>query len=290
MRTASTCTSARPARARGITTRSKGSDLAGGPATGNVEIATGSLAFGTNGSLTSQASTAGGAASFVGAAANQPLSFDFGKPTATGGTGLDGLMQFGSGSSVSAQSQDGYASGSLSGVKIDTTGTVVGVYTNRQSIAAGQLAIAKFQSNDGLGRAGHNLWVATRESGDAALGAVGTGGRANADPLTRMVTLFAMAVAVAAGGHRIVIGALLISVRVLPPGSTPTAEMMGPEILTWFSRAVECWVGLALPATAVCRCVQLALAFVSRAAPSRSRATSSPQTMRSSFSNFSHTT
>ena len=32
-------------------------------------------------------------------------------------------------------------------------------------------------SNDGLGRAGQNLWISTRESGTAAMGTAGSGGR-----------------------------------------------------------------------------------------------------------------
>jgi len=155
----------------------KGSELAGGPPTGSAEIAGGTLAFDSNGALTSTAASGPGAVTFAGAA-TQTLTFDFGSPTSTGGTGLDGMTQYGSPSSVAAQSQDGYASGALSGVRIDSNGVVNGVYTNGQTIAAGQLAIAKFQSNDGLARTGHNLWTATPDSGDAALGAVGEGGRA----------------------------------------------------------------------------------------------------------------
>ena len=155
----------------------KGSELSP-PTTGNVEVATGSLNFDSSGKLQSSAMTGGGTVSFDGASAAQPISFDFGKPISAGGSGTEGVTQYGSASSISAQSQDGYASGALSGVKIGADGTVSGVYTNGQTIPAGQLAIAKFRSNDGLGRAGQNLWVATNESGQAALGAVGTGGRA----------------------------------------------------------------------------------------------------------------
>ena len=156
----------------------KGSEVTGGPATGNMEVAGGTLTFDSAGELLDDVPTGSGTISFEGATASQPVGLDFGKPLAVGGTGLRGLTQYGSPSSVASQSQDGYASGALSGVKIDSDGVVNGVYTNGQTLAAGQLAIAKFQSNDGLGRAGHNLWVATRESGDAALGAVGQGGRA----------------------------------------------------------------------------------------------------------------
>jgi flagellar hook protein FlgE len=154
-----------------------GSELVGGTPGQSVEIATGQLAFTPGGALQSATVTAGGTADFVGAQAGQALTFNFGTPIASGGTGLDGTTQFASPSSVSSQSQDGYASGSLSGVAIDASGIVSGVYTNGQKVAVAQLAIAKFVSNDGLGRAGNNLWVATRDSGDGALGTAGSGGR-----------------------------------------------------------------------------------------------------------------
>lgn len=156
----------------------QGADVAGGTAGTNVEVGTGTLTFGTDGSLLNTTTTTPATASFNGATAGQAIALDFGTPTTAGGTGLDGLTQFGAPSSISAQSQNGYASGSLTGVHIGSDGVISGSYTNGQTLAAGQLAIAKFRSNDGLGRAGHNLWTATRESGDAALGSVGTGGRA----------------------------------------------------------------------------------------------------------------
>jgi flagellar hook protein FlgE len=102
---------------------------------------------------------------------------NFGTPISGGGTGLDGTTQFGGPSNVSAQSQDGYSSGDLAGVTVDGDGTVRGMYTNGQKIAVGQLAIAKFRSNEGLGRAGQSLWIETRDSGVAALGVAGSGGR-----------------------------------------------------------------------------------------------------------------
>jgi len=179
----------------------KGAEVTGGTAGTNVEVATGTLAFNGAGALQTNTVTAGGTINFVGATAAQAVGLDFGKPIASGGTGTDGLTQFGSPSSILAQSQDGYTSGSLSGVKIESDGTVNGVYTNGQSLAAGKLAVAKFRSNDGLGRAGHNLWIATRDSGDAALGEVGSGGRAalvagsleqsNVDLTTQFVELIA---------------------------------------------------------------------------------------------------
>jgi flagellar hook protein FlgE len=155
-----------------------GSEIAGGTPGQNTEIAGGTLNFNSDGSLQSQ-TTSGGTVSWTGAAPNQALALNFGTPIAAGGTGFGGTTQFASPDAVSAQSQDGYASGSLTGVSVDGQGVVSASYDNGQSIPVAQLAIAKFQSNDGLGRAGHNLWTATTQSGAAAIGTAGSGGRAS---------------------------------------------------------------------------------------------------------------
>jgi flagellar hook protein FlgE len=148
------------------------------PVTGNSEIGSGSLAFTTNGALDSETVTTAVTANFGGGAtAGQAITINFGTSIAEGGTGLDGTTQFAGPSNVSSQKQDGYASGDFSGISVDGQGVVTGLYTNGEKIAMSQLAIAKFRSNDGLGRAGQNLWIATRESGTAAMGTAGSGGR-----------------------------------------------------------------------------------------------------------------
>ncbi|MBN1612378.1 MAG: flagellar hook protein FlgE [Polyangiaceae bacterium] len=148
----------------------------GGTAGTNQEVGTGTLTFTTDGALDAVSATTV-TADFTGATAGQVVTLDFGTAIADGGTGLDGTTQFASPSNVSSQSQDGYSSGDFSGVQVDGTGVVMGLYTNGQKIAIGQLAIAKFRNNDGLGRAGQNLWIDTRESGAAAMGTAGSGGR-----------------------------------------------------------------------------------------------------------------
>ena len=153
-----------------------GQDVAGGTPGQATEIATGSLTFDTTGALASVTPT-NGSVSFNGANPNQPLTFNFGTPTSAGGTGTNGITDYGSTSAVSAQSQDGYASGNLSGVKIGADGVVDGIYTNGQSIAVAQLAVAKFGSNEGLANAGNGLWNATTASGDPSVGQAGGGGR-----------------------------------------------------------------------------------------------------------------
>lgn len=157
-----------------------GSELAGGTPGTFTELGQGTLTFDTNGALL-DAQTPALAVDFAdGATAGQAISLDFGDDIANdGATGLAGTTQFSAASAVSSQSQDGYASGEFSGVSIDGTGLVQGLYTNGQKIAIGQLAVAKFRSEDGLGRAGSGLWIETRDSGTAALGGAGTGGRAS---------------------------------------------------------------------------------------------------------------
>jgi len=154
-----------------------GGQLTGGTAGTNVEVGTGSLAFTTDGALNTVTTTTAISANFVGATAGQAIALDYGVPISGGGTGLDGTTQFAGPSNVSSQAQDGYSSGDLAGVTVDGDGTVRGMYTNGQKIAVGQLAIAKFRSNEGLGRAGNSLWIETRDSGVAALGTAGAGGR-----------------------------------------------------------------------------------------------------------------
>ena len=157
-------------------------DLAGGGTAGqNLQIGTGTLTFDSNGALTA-GSPSSLSVTFDGATA-QTMTLNMGTPLGTArpdGTlsdGLDGITQFASPSNVSSHTQDGYVSGDFSGIAIDGKGIVQGLYTNGEKLDLAQLAIAKFQSNDGLGRAGESLWIDTRESGQAAYGTAGSGGR-----------------------------------------------------------------------------------------------------------------
>lgn len=157
-----------------------GADIAGGTAGTFVSVGQGSLTFSPDGSLTAIGDPALQLDFSGGAEPGQEISMNFGSELdVDGGTGLDGMTQFASSSAVSSQSQDGFASGEFSGLSIDGIGQVQGLFTNGQKITIGQLAVAKFRSNDGLGRAGQNLWIETRESGTAALGGAGSGGRAS---------------------------------------------------------------------------------------------------------------
>ena len=139
---------------------------------GNVQLSTGSLSFDpTTGGLPAPPAASFTATFAGGAAPNQTVTLDFGSG------GMDGLTQVVGGSINTFISKEGYASGTLSGVNVEPDGTVMGVYSNGEELAVAQLAIAKFASNQGLARAGQNSWAETRGSGEATLGAAGTGGR-----------------------------------------------------------------------------------------------------------------
>jgi len=91
---------------------------------------------------------------------------------------------------------------------------------------------------------------------------------ANVDSLTRLVTTAATLVMLAIGAHRVVIGAAVGSFRVVPLGRSLDLTAYVPGMLVWIGRALECGLGLALPAMVVSLVIQVALGLVARAAPS----------------------
>lgn len=71
--------------------------------------------------------------------------------------------------------QDGYTSGRLTGVSVSNGGVLQGTYSNGQTKAIGQLALAEFAAPQGLISLGGNLWAESYDSGAPAIGAPGTG-------------------------------------------------------------------------------------------------------------------
>jgi flagellar hook protein FlgE len=82
--------------------------MASGDPGQNYEVALGTLDFNTSAALVEVTLTSGGTVSFIGAAPNQELSFDFGSPIATGGSGTDGMTAYATASALVAQSQNGH--------------------------------------------------------------------------------------------------------------------------------------------------------------------------------------
>ena len=83
---------------------------------------------------------------------------------------LDDVTQFGSKFAVSDLSQDGYASGELTGINIEASGMIMARYSNGMTRAEGQVALANFRNPQGLMAVGNNNWVETFESGQPVMG------------------------------------------------------------------------------------------------------------------------
>ena len=80
------------------------------------------------------------------------------------------------------QSADGYGAGDLEGVDVDVDGLITGVYSNGQVLPLYKIALAKFQSVQGLYKEGGNLYRETRESGPATTSLPGSNGLGNIAP------------------------------------------------------------------------------------------------------------
>lgn len=80
-------------------------------------------------------------------------------------------------SSTKAYSQDGYGMGYLENFKIDSTGTITGVYSNGTNRTIGQIALATFTNQGGLEKAGDNTYVESNNSGLANIGVSGVAGK-----------------------------------------------------------------------------------------------------------------
>jgi flagellar hook protein FlgE len=109
----------------------------------------------------------------------QPLN-SLGQPngarTANLTLNLSGLTQFGNEFSVNNIAQDGYTTGQLRGVEVDANGIVFTRFTNGQSRALGQIALANFSNTAGLQPLGSTAWAETFASGQPAIGSPGTAG------------------------------------------------------------------------------------------------------------------
>jgi len=78
-------------------------------------------------------------------------------------------------SNVTAQTQDGYAVGTIEGYTIDNSGVITGAFSNGMKQTVGQIATASFAADDKLERMGSNLYSQTTASGQALVGAPQSG-------------------------------------------------------------------------------------------------------------------
>lgn len=75
--------------------------------------------------------------------------------------------------------QDGFGIGILKDISVAPDGVVTGHYSNNQSLAQAQVALADFASYKGLTLFGGNIYKATEAAGTAVIGAAGSGSFGN---------------------------------------------------------------------------------------------------------------
>jgi flagellar hook protein FlgE len=157
-----------------------GGEITGQTAGTPFEVASGTLTFNLQGALDTE-TTALNTVNFLNAEQNQVIDFDFGTSITTDiadlGTGLDGTTQFAAPENTVAIEQDGYTAGAIAGISIGQDGTVLGIFSNGQERALGQVVTADFANVNGLDRTGDGLWIQTLESGEALIGTADNSGR-----------------------------------------------------------------------------------------------------------------
>jgi flagellar hook protein FlgE len=113
----------------------------------------------------------------LGGAVLPSIAVNLRETNADGTPGAFNITSFATTSAVSATTQDGYSAAELNGAAVDQNGNIYGIFSNGQSRIVGQYALANFNSPEGLGRTGGNMFSETIGSGQATIGAPGAGGR-----------------------------------------------------------------------------------------------------------------
>jgi flagellar hook protein FlgE len=147
-------------------------DLTSGTTTANT---TGTLTFDSSGNLLTPAKDVSGI-QFTGLADDaNTMTMDWNLyPT---GSTTSNITQTVATSTSTAQTQDGYASGTYSGFSVSANGVITTSFSNGQTENVGQIAIAKVTNEEGLTIEGSNNYSTTAASGAASVGAAGAGGR-----------------------------------------------------------------------------------------------------------------
>jgi flagellar hook protein FlgE len=156
-----------------------------GSASATTTLTSGSMTFNSSGQLTSPtdsvaaisipgytAGTTGPATGLADGAASMSLTWNLndasGNPTIT---------QQDTASALNTQpTQNGFAAGSNTGYSVLSNGVVEGTYSNGQTLALGQVAVASFTNPQGLTQTGDGNEQATSGSGAAVVGQAGIGG------------------------------------------------------------------------------------------------------------------
>ncbi len=93
-----------------------------------------------------------------------------------------GLTQYSSPFTAIVREQDGRAEGTLQSFNINSSGEIIGTFSNGLSATLGKVALATFDNAAGLNDLGNSLYATSANSGSAIVGESGTGGRGTITP------------------------------------------------------------------------------------------------------------
>ena len=136
-------------------------------------LASGTLTFNSSGQLTSPTGSVTGIniSGLADGAAAMSLTWKL-----TDASGNPTITQLDSTSVTSSTTQNGYGAGTLTDYTVLSDGTVQGQFSNDQTLALGQVAVASFANPQGLSQGSGSDYLATFASGAAILGQAGAGG------------------------------------------------------------------------------------------------------------------
>jgi len=135
-------------------------------------VATGTLTFDADGNLTSPTGPITGINISGLADGASPMTLTW---NLSGANGASTITQQDATSATSSTSQNGYGVGTLTGYSVLSDGTVQGQFSNSQTMALGQVAVANFANVQGLTQMGNNDYEATFASGTPNVGTAGSG-------------------------------------------------------------------------------------------------------------------
>ena len=162
----------------GTNTWSYSVSLPAGDASGTPVNNTGTLAFDSNGNLTSPTGVVSGI-TFPGMADGaSDLTFNW---NLNGSGSTPTITQLASANTNGSVNQDGFTSGNYTGFTVDPSGVIQAQFSNGNTQTIGQVAVATVANEQGLVAVGGNNFQTTAASGQAVAGVAGAGGRGTVD-------------------------------------------------------------------------------------------------------------
>lgn len=135
--------------------------------TGTPAVYTQTLTYSSAGALTAPAAGTLSYGTYTPATGANALSINFDVSQST---------QYGNTFGTTSITQDGYTTGQLTGITVDSSGVVQANYTNGQSVSLGKVALVNFSNPQGLQKLDGTNWAETFSSGQPVHGSAGASG------------------------------------------------------------------------------------------------------------------